>query len=211
MTVVVKLGGASLTADLPDGDLVVVHGGGPQITAALRERGIEPVFVHGRRVTTPEVMAVVADVLATLNAEVAALVGGTGVSGADVFTARPLDPALGLVGEVVAVDTAALPPRAVVSSVARGIDGRLHNVNADTAAAALAVALGAEQAVFLTDVPGLYAAWPDPTSLVQRIAAADLAALLPRLDGGMRPKAEAALRAVAGGVRTRVGATVVTP
>jgi acetylglutamate kinase len=223
MTVVVKYGGAAMTdagaraafaADIhslrADGTrVVVVHGGGPQVTAAMAHAGIEAVFANGRRVTTPETMAVVRRVLAgEVNAEVVAAVGrhATGVSGEDVLTAVPLDPALGLVGEVTAVDahalTALLDDGRVpcVATIAIGADGTRYNVNADTAAAAVAVAIEAREAVFLTDVPGLYAAYPDPASLVARIAAAEAEALLPRLTGGMVPKVEACLRAVRGGV-----------
>jgi acetylglutamate kinase len=88
----------------------------------------------------------------------------------------------------------------VISSVDRDVDGVLHNLNADTAAAALAVALKARKLVVLTDVPGLYADWPDTDSLVSQITAVELAALLPRLESGMVPKMEACLRAVCGGV-----------
>jgi len=89
----------------------------------------------------------------------------------------------------------------VIATVAPGLDGQIYNVNADTAAAALAVALGARRLVMLTDVPGLYADWPARTKLLQEIGVADLTAMLPSLDSGMRPKMEACLRAVAGGVR----------
>ncbi|HWL36554.1 MAG TPA: acetylglutamate kinase [Frankiaceae bacterium] len=223
MTVVVKYGGAAMTdpgaraafgADIENlrdngARVVVVHGGGPQITSALDALGVESVFANGRRVTTPETMAVVRGVLAgEVNAEVVAAVGpyATGVSGEDVLTAEPLDPALGLVGEVTAVDTAAINALLdqgrvpCVATIATGTDGTRYNVNADTAAAAIAVALGAEEAVFLTDVRGLYAAYPDPASLVARIAADEAEALLPRLTDGMVPKVEACLRAVRGGV-----------
>jgi acetylglutamate kinase len=88
----------------------------------------------------------------------------------------------------------------VVSGVAPDADGVLHNLNADTAAAALAVALGARKLVVLTDVEGLYANWPDPGSLLTQISTAELADLLPTLDAGMIPKMEACLRAVKGGV-----------
>ena len=223
MTVVVKYGGAAMTdataraafaADV--GTLraggtrvVVVHGGGPQVTAAMARAGIEAVFAHGRRVTTPETMAVVRHVLAgEVNAEVVAAVGpyATGLSGEDVLTAEPLDPALGLVGEVTAVDAAAIDALLdrgrvpCVATVATGGDGTRYNVNADTAAAAIAVALGASLAVFLTDVSGLYADYPDPASLVARIAAGEAEALLPALTDGMVPKVEACLRAIRGGV-----------
>jgi len=88
----------------------------------------------------------------------------------------------------------------VVSSVARGVDHELYNVNADTAAAALAVALGAEKLVVLTDVEGLYADWPRSGEIVSEVGADALEALLPTLSDGMAPKMEACLRAVRGGV-----------
>ena len=184
--------------------VVVVHGGGPLITARLAAAGVPTTFVQGLRVTTPEVMEVVVAALAEANADVVALLGAdaVGVPGERVFTAIPRDPALGLVGEVTTVETSALPADRVpvVSSVARGVDGLRYNVNADTAAAALAVALGAAEAVFLTDVDGLYADYPRPDSLVERVTAAELHALLPTLADGMAPKMEGCLRAVRGGV-----------
>jgi acetylglutamate kinase len=223
MTLVVKYGGsamddaaarAAFAADIAtlraNGvRVVVVHGGGPQITARLSEAGIESTFANGRRVTTPEAMAVVRTVLCDeVNADVVGLVGpaATGLSGERVFTATPLDPTLGRVGEVADVDTAALRDLLdegrvpVVATVATGAGGGLFNVNADTAAAALAVALDAEKAVFLTDVEGLYADYPARESLVAVIAADGLEALLPSLSEGMAPKMEACLRAVRGGV-----------
>jgi acetylglutamate kinase len=191
---------------------VVVHGGGPQITARLTALGIVTPFVHGRRVTTAEAMAVVRAVLVEeVNPAVVALLDAqapyaTGVSGEDLFAAVPRDPALGHVGEVTAVDTAVVERLLdagripVVATVARGVDGALYNVNADTAAAALAVALGAAEAVFLTDVEGLYSDYPARGSLVRSITADALEALLPSLSDGMVPKMEACLRVVRGGV-----------
>jgi acetylglutamate kinase len=240
MTVVVKYGGHAMTdagaraafaADVlalhHDGARpVVVHGGGPQITAALQRVGIEATFVNGRRVTTAETMRVVRTVLVDeVNRDVVDCLApyATGISGEHLLTAAPLDPALGYVGEVVAVDTTAIETLLdsgripVVATVATGADGALYNVNADTAAAALAVALNAERAVFLTDVPGLYADFPARDALLARITARDLEALLPSLSGGMVPKVKACLAAVRGGVPTahvadRVGAgTTVTP
>jgi acetylglutamate kinase len=221
MTVVVKYGGhamddaaarAAFAADVNalrhNGERpVVVHGGGPQITAELRRRGVESVFANGRRVTTAETMRVVRAVLVdTVNPAVVECLGPDAVGVTDVLTATPHDPALGYVGEVAAVDTEALRALLdagripVVATVARGVDGALYNVNADTAAAALAVALDAERAVFLTDVAGLYLDYPDRDSLVPHIGADALEALLPSLSDGMLPKAEACLRAVRGGV-----------
>jgi acetylglutamate kinase len=148
-----------------------------------------------------------------VNRDVVGLLNGhgpfaMGMSGEDanLFTAEQLDPDLGFVGEVTAVDTGAVRALLadgrvpVVATVARGTDGELYNVNADTAAAALAVALGAEKAVFLTDVEGLYADYPARDSVVSSIDADALEALLPSLSEGMVPKMEACLRAVRGGV-----------
>ena len=200
---------------------VVVHGGGPQIDAMLGRLGVEPEFRGGHRVTTPQTMDVVRMVLTgQVQREVVGLVNthgafAVGMSGEDahLFTAErrdvlvdgvPTD--IGLVGDVVQVqpdfvvgllDDGLVP---VVSSVARGRDGSVFNVNADTAAAALAVALGAEKLVVLTDVHGLYADWPASDEVVSELTADELAALLPGLSAGMIPKMEACLRAVRGGV-----------
>jgi acetylglutamate kinase len=200
---------------------VVVHGGGPQITGMLDRLGIASEFRGGLRVTTPETIDVVRMVLTgQVGPDVVNLINqhgplGVALSGEDggLFTARrtqavvdgqPVD--IGLVGDVVAVDptpvTALLDAGhiPVVATVAPDPDGVVHNVNADTAAAALAVALGAVKLVVLTDVEGLYADWPDRDSLVQQIDAAELAEILPTLDAGMIPKMAACLRAVEGGV-----------
>jgi acetylglutamate kinase len=200
---------------------VVVHGGGPQISAMLNRLGIEGEFVGGLRVTSPETMDVVRMVLVgQVGRELVGLINAhgpyaVGISGEDaqLFTAErraaivdgePVD--IGLVGDVVTVDPASVLDliRAgripVVSTVAPDADGVVHNVNADTAASALAVALGAEKLVVLTDVEGLYTDWPDRSSLVDQIGADALEKLLPGLTSGMVPKMEACLRAVRGGV-----------
>lgn len=200
---------------------VVVHGGGPQISAMLDRLGIVTEFRGGLRVTTPEAMDVVRMVLVGhVGRDLVGLINGygpfaVGMSGEDahLFTAvrrpayvdgRAVD--VGLVGDVAAVSPAAVTDLIaagripVISTVAPDAAGVLHNVNSDTAAAALAVALGARKLVVLTDVPGLYADWPDPDSLVSQISADDLEKLLPRLESGMVPKMEACLRAVRGGV-----------
>jgi acetylglutamate kinase len=203
----------------------VVHGGGPQISAHLDRLGVPSTFKAGLRVTSPEAMDVVRMVLTgQVNRELVGLVNrhgpfAVGMSGEDanLFTAsrrgavvdgEPVD--LGLVGEIDEVDPGAVLALLrdgripVVSSVARGADGDVYNVNADTAAAALAVALDAAKLVVLTDVEGLYPDWqaggraaPDVISL---LTAAELAELLPGLSAGMIPKMEACLRAVRGGV-----------
>ena len=200
---------------------VVVHGGGPQITAMLDRLGVPSQFRGGLRVTSPEAMDVVRMVLTgQVQREVVALVNehgplAVGLSGEDarLFVAerrpalvdgRPVD--VGLVGDVVRVDPGfvrsvladGLIP--VVSSVAQGEDGQVYNVNADTAAAALAVALAAEKLVVLTDVAGLYADWPATDDVVSEIDVDALRDLLPSLASGMVPKMEACLRAVDGGV-----------
>ncbi|WP_127784725.1 acetylglutamate kinase [Rhodococcus sp. X156] len=202
---------------------VVVHGGGPQISAMLARLGMEGEFKGGLRVTTPEVMDVVRMVLfGQVGRELVGLINAhgplaVGLSGEDahLFTAarrtatvdgEPVD--IGLVGDVVGVNPAAVLDLVgagripVVSSIAPDLDGVVHNVNADTAAAALAEALGAEKLVVLTDVEGLYTDWPDRTSLRSVIDADELATLVPSLSAGMVPKMEACLRAVRGGVPT---------
>lgn len=200
---------------------VVVHGGGPQITARLAELGIETEFRSGLRVTSPEVMNVVKDVLRNqISAQLAKLVEDAGaktlvLSGEDsnLFRAdqttkdqagNPLD--VGSVGEVTQVNprivlealAAGVVP--IVSTVAPGSDGSLLNVNADLAAASLAVALGAEKLLLLTDVAGLYSNWPNKDSLISEIRVAELTELFPQLETGMIPKMQACLNALAGGV-----------
>ncbi|WP_051835955.1 acetylglutamate kinase [Streptomyces sp. NRRL WC-3549] len=200
---------------------VVVHGGGPQISAMLDRLGLETRFEQGLRVTTPEAMDVVRMVLAgrvqrelvgQINAHGPFAVGMTGEDAHTMTAVRR--PALvdgrlvdiGLVGEVVDVNPGmvrALLGRGhipVLSPVARGEDGQVYNVNADLAASALAVALGAERLVVLTDVEGLYADWPHSTEVIRRLTAGALDGLLPGLASGMLPKMEGCLRAVRGGV-----------
>ncbi|MFE3292011.1 acetylglutamate kinase [Rhodococcus sp. NPDC059234] len=200
---------------------VVVHGGGPQINAMLGRLGMEGEFRGGFRVTTPEVMDVVRMVLfGQVGRELVGLINAhgpyaVGISGEDahLFTAtrrtvqvegEATD--IGLVGDVTTVnpdavlDLVAAGRIPVVSTIAPDADGVVHNINADTAAAALAEAIGAERLVMLTDVEGLYTDWPDRSSLATEIDAAALEQLLPRLDSGMVPKMEACLRAVRGGV-----------
>lgn len=202
---------------------VVVHGGGPQINAMLERLDIHSEFRGGLRVTTPEAMEVVRMVLTgQVSRELVGLINShgphaVGLSGEDgglfgatrrhaVVDGEPVD--VGLVGDVVQVQPAAVQDLLdagripVVSTVAPDVDDptQVLNVNADTAASALAVALGATKLIVLTDVEGLYTSWPDTDSLVEEIAADDLAALLPSLSAGMVPKMEACLRAVRGGV-----------
>jgi len=200
---------------------VVVHGGGPQITRALERSGIVSEFAGGLRVTTPEAMDVVRMVLTgQVQREIVGLINehgsfAVGLSGEDantmtarqrhaVIDGRQVD--IGRVGDVVTVDPQVLSALMadgripVVSSVARAEDGGVYNVNADTAAAALAVGLAAEKLVVLTDVEGLYADWPASDQVVSQLDADELEKLLPSLSSGMAPKMEACLRAVRGGV-----------
>jgi acetylglutamate kinase len=202
---------------------VVVHGGGPQISAMLTRLGIPSEFRGGLRVTTPEAMDVVRMVLVgQVGRELVGLLNehgplAVGMSGEDahLFTAqrRPAvqdgeEVDVGLVGDVETVRPEAVRDLIeagrvpVVSSVAPDVEGTVHNVNADTAAAALAVALGAAKLVVLTDVTGLYRTWPPrgPHDVISSITADELAAMLPGLATGMVPKMEACLRAVRGGV-----------
>jgi acetylglutamate kinase len=201
--------------------VVVVHGGGPQITAHLERLGVPTEFRGGYRVTTPETMEVVrmvlvgqvnSDVVGTINAHGPFAVGLSGED-AHLFTAERRDVVIdgepvdvGLVGEVVDVQPAILHALLdegkvpVVATVARGENGEIFNVNADTAAAAVAVALGAEKLVVLTDVEGLYADWPASDEVISSLTADELEQLLPVLTTGMVPKMEACLRAVRGGV-----------
>ncbi|MFT4126937.1 MAG: acetylglutamate kinase [Gordonia sp. (in: high G+C Gram-positive bacteria)] len=200
---------------------VVVHGGGPQISAMLTRLGLHGEFKGGFRVTTPEVMDVVRmvlfgqvgrDLVGLINSHGPLAVGLTGED-ARLFTATRRTATIdgvatdiGLVGDVTAVDPAVITDLLaagripVVSTIAPDAAGVVHNINADTAAGALAEALDAARLVMLTDVEGLYTRWPDRTSLVSEIGAAALTQLLPRLDSGMIPKMEACLRAVSGGV-----------
>ncbi|MBI9115419.1 acetylglutamate kinase [Sanguibacter suaedae] len=203
---------------------VIVHGGGPQITEMLARLGIESEFRGGLRVTTPEAMDVVRMVLTgkvsrelvgLLNAHGPHAVGLSGEDGGLLRARRrhatvdgePVD--VGLVGDVVEVDPRAVQDLLdagripVVSTIAPDVADptQVLNVNADTAAAALAVALGARKLIVLTDVEGLYTDWPDRSSLASRITVSALAELLPSLESGMVPKMEACLRAVRGGVR----------
>ena len=200
---------------------VVVHGGGPQITDMLTRLGLPGEFRGGLRVTTPETIDIVRMVLVgKVGRELVGLVNAhgpyaVGMSGEDagLFTAarrtalvggEPVD--IGLVGDVVEVtpdavlDILAAGRIPVVAGVAPDADGTVYNVNADSAAAALAVALYAAKLVVLTDVGGLYTDWPDTASLVSELTVDELESMLPGLESGMAPKMEACLRAVRGGV-----------
>jgi acetylglutamate kinase len=215
---------------------VVVHGGGPQISAQLDRLGVATSFTAGLRVTTPETMDVVRMVLTgQVNRDVVGLINrhgpfAVGMSGEDanlltatrrhvIVDGEPVD--IGMVGKIDAVNPGAVRALLddgrvpVISSVARSESGEVYNVNADTAAAAVAVALDAAKLVVLTDVEGLYANWPGrPASgaespaaqdapaaeVISQLTAASLEAMLPGLSEGMIPKMEACLLAVRGGV-----------
>ena len=200
---------------------VVVHGGGPQITDMLSRLDVPTEFVRGYRVTSPEALDVVRMVLTgQVQRHLVAHINShgpfaIGVSGEDagLFTAVPavveVDGEVVDVGAVGAIcnvdcsfiesllDSGMIP---VVSSLARGDDGHSYNINADEAAASLAVALAASKLIVLTDVEGLYARWPDPESVIAQIIVSDLERMLPDLDDGMVPKAAACVDAVLGGV-----------
>jgi len=200
---------------------VVVHGGGPQISSMLKRLGIPSEFRGGLRVTSPEAMEVVRmvlvgqvgrDLVGLINSQSTLAVGLSGEDGG-LFTAERRGTVvdgeevdLGLVGDVVAVRTEAIEGLIgagripVVASIAPDANGVVHNVNADTAAAALAVALNADRLVVLTDVEGLYRDWPNSTDVIKELPASELEELLPGLESGMVPKMEACLRAVQGGL-----------
>ena len=200
---------------------VVVHGGGPQISTMLERLGIESEFRGGLRVTTDEAMDVVRMVLVgQVQRELVGLLNqhgplAVGLSGEDagLLTARRTGTVvdgeevdLGNVGEVDSVrpesvlDLIQAGRIPVISSVAPDQEGQIHNVNADTAAAAIAIALEAEKLLVLTDVEGLYRDWPHSPDVIGEINPEDLAELLPSLAAGMVPKMKACLSAVTGGV-----------
>jgi len=231
-TVVVKIGGealddpakASIVAEdlalmaLVGIELVVVHGGGPQVTEAMTQAGIEASFVDGLRVTHASSMEIVRRVLiGSINSDLvtrlnAAGLSAVGLSGADgglveVATARGANGEdLGFVGEVTAVDPTLISSllgdgrTPVVASVAPNDRGVIHNVNADATAGAIAAALGAAKLVYLTNVEGLYSDFGDRDSLVSELKLADLEAMLPGLSAGMRPKASSVVDALRSGV-----------
>jgi acetylglutamate kinase len=200
---------------------VVVHGGGPQISAMLTRLGLPGEFRGGLRITTPETIDVVRMVLVgQVGRELVGLINqhgpyAVGLSGEDagLFTAEKRTALvdgeavdIGLVGDVVDVSPDAVLDIVhagripVVAGIAPDVDGQVYNINADSAAAALAAALDAAKLVVLTDVEGLYANYPDPESVISELTAAELEPMLPELESGMAPKMEACLRAVRGGV-----------
>ena len=202
---------------------VIVHGGGPQISAQLDRLGLESSFTAGLRVTTPETMEVVRMVLAgQVQRELVGLLNehgpfAVGMTGEDAHTMTAVkhfanvdgeQVDIGLVGDISRVEPGAVNALLadgripVISSIARGLDGHVYNINADTAAAAMAVALGAEMLVVLTDVEGLYADWPQSDDVISQLSASELDKILPTLASGMLPKREGCLRAVREGVGT---------
>ena len=202
---------------------VVVHGGGPQISGMLERLGIKGEFAGGFRVTTPEVMDIVRmvlfgqvgrDLVGKINSFGPFAVGCSGEDGG-LFTAEKRlvtvdgeETDIGQVGNITHVDASSLMDIIdagripVVSTIAPGEDGEeVFNINADTAAGALASAIGAERLLILTNVAGLYTNWPDEGSLVSKIGLPELAGILPRLDSGMIPKMESCYNAVKNGVK----------
>jgi acetylglutamate kinase len=217
VTVVLKLGGRvaadAVRAALAevDGPVVIVHGAGPQITAGMELRGISPTFVAGRRVTTSEVLEVVREALTAVNEEVCRVIGddAVGLFGDEIGLRAHHVRELGLVGEPVPS-----APRAIVEALAAGrvpvvapLAAGPLNVNADEAAAALAVGLGAERILFVTDVPGVLLDGELASVLPADEAEAGLAE--GRFEGGIVPKLMAAVQAARGGVRASIGSTEV--
>ena len=197
--------------------IVVVHGGGPEINQWLKKLGIKPVFLDGLRITDTETMDVVEMVLvgrvnkqivSGINNHGSLAVGLSGIDGG-LIEARPLgDGTHGLVGEVAKINTKLLDPLLdegyvpVISSVANSHDGRSHNINADTVAGELAAALGAEKLILLTDTPGILRDENNPSSLIEKIRLSEARELIDQgiVKGGMRPKVECCIRSLAQGV-----------
>ena len=209
---VLKVGGASVGCiELGDEPTVVVHGAGPQISEEMARRGLEPQFVNGRRVTTPEVLAIVRESFAAVNAALCASIGPRAVPlfGDQLGLAARHVPELGLVGDplpcapapLVGALLAGLVP--VVAPLARGP----LNVNADEMASALAVGLGADRISFLTDVPGVYL----DGELIDTIAAARAETMIEDgvFEGGIVPKLLAAALAARNGIAADIGVTAV--
>lgn len=221
MRVVLKIGGrvahdaaARALALLEEGhEVVVVHGAGPQITGEMERRGIPVSFVGGRRVTSAAALAVVRESLAGVNAAVCRELGERAVAlmGDEIGLAAERVPALGLVG-----DPRPSAPEAVAAALAAGripvvapLAAGPLNVNADEMAAALAVGLGADRILFVTDVPGVLL----DDRVVPELGADDAERMLAAgaFEGGIVPKLVAAVRAARHGVRAEIGSTAVTP
>lgn len=238
-TVVVKYGGnAMVSEDLRRAVIsdivllsmigirvVVVHGGGPEISAMLKEIGKEGIFVNGLRYTDPKTMDIVQQVLCgKVNKDLVSLIneyGGKamGLSGMDSRMIQAVKKAddgydYGLVGTIKTIDTAPITDVLnagyipVISTVAAGADGeKCYNINADTASAQIAAALGAEKLIILTDVLGLMRDVNDPASLISRCTTAEVPLLIQEgvIQGGMIPKIQCCVEAVHGGVtRTHI-------
>jgi acetylglutamate kinase len=194
---------------------VVVHGGGKAITTAMEKAGIKSQFVQGMRVTDEETMKCVEDVLGNvINRDIVETIqklGGKarGFSGKEVFRCRQLDANLGYVGEVTGVEIEAVRKclrssvTPVISPIGLGEDGHAYNVNADVAAAKLAVAIGARRLVFMSDVPGLMRDPKDPATLISHLQTSEVLDLKRTgvVDKGMIPKVDSAVEAVHAGVR----------
>ena len=195
---------------------VIVHGGGPHITRAMGQAGVEPQWLDGLRVTDAETIRVVQTTLAgEINPDIVRLLGAhgalaAGVTGIDgsLFVASPRDPKLGFVGEITTVNPDLISPMLVegvvpvIAPLALGEDGNVFNLNADTAAGALAEALGAEKLVYLTDVEGLYSDLGDSDSLIQRVTVDGLRDLVASgsVSKGMLPKLDSCISAMESGV-----------
>ena len=196
---------------------VLVHGGGPEINGWLKRLDIQPNFLNGLRVTDEATMEIVEMVLVgKVNKSLVSLInlaGGSavGMCGKDgnLLTARVLDPALGLVGEVTDVDTRVMEGLVstghipVVATVAADVQGQALNVNADTAAGEIAASLGAEKLILMTDVPGLLRDREDRSTLIREVTIAGVRRMVAEgvVAGGMIPKVECCVRALAQGVR----------
>ena len=195
---------------------IIVHGGGPRISEAMHQRGVEPQWVEGLRITDAETIRVVQSTLAgEINPDIVRLVNAhgsvaAGINGLDgnLFVARPKDERLGFVGEITLVNPGLVTSLQsqgfvpVVAPLARGEDGHVYNVNADTAAAALAVAVGAKKLVYLTDVEGLYGVFGNEDSLIARSTEDGIKELLGSgtVSAGMLPKLESCIAAIDNGV-----------
>ncbi len=230
-TVVIKYGGAAMTDESLRDEFandvvllkyvglnpVIVHGGGPDITAYMKRLGMEVRFVEGMRVSDPETVEIArmvlvgkvnSDIVQRLNRHGQPAVGLSGEDGT-LFDVQPVANAdeVGYVGEIARVDVDVLNHVAsdfipVVASAGADRDGNSYNVNADTAAGQVAAALGAYKAIFLTDVDGWLADAEDPASLISRATVGEVEKALDSLTGGMRPKLTACVAAIRGGVQS---------
>ncbi len=232
-TIVVKYGGNALAGATDDDALgafardiallhavgikpVVVHGGGPQISALMERLGKTPSFHNGLRVTDAETIEIVSMVLlGTVNPQIVSAVNlhgapAVGVSGHDakMFVVAPRDPALGFVGDITRVDATIVKELLadsrvpIVATLGSHSSGQAYNINADTAAGALAEALGAEKLIYLTDIEGLRLNKDDAKSIIRQATTSQLRAMLGSgsIDGGMIPKIESCIAAIDRGV-----------